>query len=260
MLDPQPLTLLHSLLLFSTAFIAGGLNAVAGGGSFITFPTLIFTGVQPIAANATNNTAIWVAALASAGAYRKDLNIQRRELLLLCGTSLVGAAIGSIALLYTSPDMFQKLIPYLLLVATLIFTFGEPFKAWFGRQSQQSSPKSPPLFRLMLAQLAIAIYGGFFGAGLGILMLATLAFLGIKNIHTINAFKTFLGSCINGVAIIPFVLAGVIAWPQTVLMAVGGSLGGYFSAYYARQLQPHLIRRFVIIVAFGMTAYFFIRG
>ncbi|MDF5714105.1 MAG: sulfite exporter TauE/SafE family protein [Rhizonema sp. NSF051] len=252
------LTLIHTLLLFGTAFIAGGLNAVAGGGSFITFPTLIFTGVPPIAANATNNTALWVAALASAGAYRKDLGIPQRELLLLSATSLVGGLLGSLALLYTSPNVFQKLIPYLLLLATLVFTFGEPFKAWFGRQ--KSSPESPPLFNLMLAQGAIAIYGGFFGAGLGILMLATLSFLGIKNIHAMNAFKTFLGSCINGIAIVPFVFAGVIAWPQAILMAVGSSLGGYLSAHYARRLEARIIRRVVMVVAFSMTLYFFIHG
>ncbi|MBG1260555.1 sulfite exporter TauE/SafE family protein [Nostoc commune] len=257
---PPSLTLLHSLLLFSTAFIAGGLNAVAGGGSFITFPTLIFTGVSPITANATNNTAMWVAALASAGAYRQDLSIERRDFLLLCAVSLFGGMIGSIALLYTSPDVFKKLIPYLLLLATLVFTFGEPFKKWLQRQNQDTSPKSVPLFNLVLAQLAIAIYGGFFGAGLGILMLATLTFLGIKSIHTMNAFKTFLGSCINGIAIVPFIFAGVIAWHQAILMAVGGSLGGYLSAHYARKLEPHLIRKFVMIVAFTMTAYFFIHG
>lgn len=260
MINPQSLTILHTLFLFSTAFIAGGLNAVAGGGSFITFPTLIFTGVPPIAANATNNTAMWVAALASAKAYSKDLGIPRRELLLLSATSLVGGVLGSLILLYTSPDVFKRLIPYLLLLATLVFTFGEPLKAWFGRQSQKSSHQSPPLKILMLAQLAIAIYGGFFGAGLGILMLASLAFLGIKNIHTMNAFKTILGSCINGIAIIPFIFAGVIAWPQAVLMSVGGSLGGYFCANYARRVEPRLIRRFVMIVAFSMTIYFFIHG
>ena len=251
--------MLHTLLLFITAFIAGGLNAVAGGGSFITFPALIFTGVPPIAANATNNTALWVAALASAGAYRQNLTIPRRQFLLLCGISLVGGMLGSVALLYTSADVFQKLIPYLLLLATLVFTFGEPLKAWFGRRSQKSS-ESPPLLNLMLAQLAIAIYGGFFGAGLGILMLATLTFLGIKNIHTMNAFKTFLGSCINGVAIIPFIFAGIIAWHQAILMAVGGSLGGYLCASYARRLEPRLIRRVVMVVAFSMTIYFFIHG
>ncbi len=249
----------HTLLLFITAFIAGGLNAVAGGGSFITFPVLIFTGVPPITANATNNTALWVAALASAGAYRNNLSIPQRQFFLLCGVSLVGGMLGSVALLYTSPDIFQKLIPYLLLLATLVFTFGEPLKAWFQRRSQKSS-ESPPLLNLMLAQLAIAIYGGFFGAGLGILMLATLTFLGIKNIHTMNAFKTFLGSCINGVAIIPFIFAGIIAWHQAILMAVGGSLGGYLCANYARRLEPLLIRRVVMVVAFSMTIYFFIHG
>ncbi|KAF3889588.1 MULTISPECIES: sulfite exporter TauE/SafE family protein [Nostocales] len=257
---PQLLTLPHTLLLFSTAFIAGGLNAVAGGGSFITFPALIFTGVPPVVANATNNAAIWVAALASAGAYRKDLGIKRQVFLLLCGISLVGGVIGSLALLYTSADFFKKLIPYLLLLATLVFTFGDFFRKWLQIQSQKSSPESVPLRNLVLAQLAIAIYGGFFGAGLGILMLATLSFLGIKSIHTMNAFKTFLGSCVNGIAIVPFIFAGVIAWQQAILMAVGGSLGGYVSAHYARQLDPQMIRRVVIIVAFSMTIYFFIYG
>lgn len=262
MIDPHPhsLMLLHSLLLFSTAFIAGGLNAVAGGGSFITFPALIFTGVPPIVANATNNTAMWVAALASARAYRHNLGIKRQIFLLLCGISLIGGIIGSLALLYTSADVFKRLIPYLLLLATLVFTFSDAFRKWLQFQTQNSSPDSVPLFNLVLAQLAIAIYGGFFGAGIGILMLATLSFLGIKNIHTMNAFKTFLGSCINGIAIIPFIFAGAIDWQQAILMSIGGSLGGYLSANYARKLEPQLIRRFVIIVAFSMTIYFFIHG
>ena len=253
-----PLTPVATLLLFCTAFLAGGLNSVAGGGSFITFPTLIFTGVNPVVANATNNTAIWVATLSSVGAYRKDLGVPRKQLFLWCGVSLIGGVIGSIALLYTSDDVFKKLIPYLLLFATVIFALGDWFKARFQRQKPSSEP--PPIVNLMLAQLAIAIYGGFFGAGLGILMLATLNFLGIRSIHSMNAFKAYLGSCINGIAIIPFLIAGVIAWEQTIVMAVGGSLGGYLCAHYARQLKPQLIRRFVIVVAFSMTAYFFIQG
>lgn len=254
-----PLTPLTGLLLFGTAFIAGGLNSVAGGGSFITFPTLLFTGINPVVANATNNTAIWVAALASAGAYRKDLGVPRKQLILLCGVSLMGGVIGSIALLFTSPDVFKKLIPYLLLVATLVFTFGEPFKKWLQRQDQKPST-APPLLNVILAQLAIAIYGGFFGAGLGILMLATLSFLGIKSIHSMNAFKTFLGSCINGIAIIPFIFAGVIAWQQATVMAIGGSLGAYLCVHYARKLKPQVIRNFVILVAVSMTIYFFVQN
>ena len=249
-----------SILLFSTAFIAGGLNAVAGGGSFITFPTLIFTGIAPINANATNNTALWIAAIASARAYRQDLNIEKRQLLLLAGTSLVGGIIGSVALLYTSPDVFKKMLPYLLLSATLIFTFSESLKNWLQLQNKNDASAPPPLFMLLISQLLISIYGGFFGAGVGILMLATLTFLGIKSIHSINAFKTLLGSCINGVAIIPFIFANLIAWHQVIIMAVGSSLGGYLCAHFARRLEPSLVRKFVIVVAFGMTTYFFIHG
>ncbi|MBW4690924.1 MAG: sulfite exporter TauE/SafE family protein [Lyngbya sp. HA4199-MV5] len=256
MINAQPLTL-NAGLLFVTAFVAGGLNAVAGGGSFVTFPTLIFTGMSPIAANATNNTALWIAAMASAGAYRKDLKIPRRDLWILSITSLIGGALGALLLLSTDAGVFQRLIPYLLLFATLIFTFGDWFKA---RLPLQRDAAPPPLLKLVLAQFAIAIYGGFFGAGLGILMLATLAFLGIKNMHAMNAFKVLLGSCINGIAVIPFILAGVILWQQALLMAVAASLGGYLTAHYARQLDPQLIRNFVIVVAFTMTAYFFIHS
>jgi uncharacterized membrane protein YfcA len=257
MINPPSLTLVNTGLLFGTAFIAGGLNAVAGGGSFLTFPTLIFTGMPPIAANATNNPALWLGAIASAGAYRKDLNIQKRNLWILGLTSLIGGALGALLLLYTSPDVFQRLIPYLLLFATLVFTFGDVIKARFQLQSETTTP---PLLNLALAQFAIAVYGGFFGAGLGILMLATLSFLGIKNMHSMNAFKVFLGSCINGIAIIPFILAGIIVWYQAILMAVEACLGGYLTAHYARQLKPQFIRKFVILVAFTMTAYFFIHG
>lgn len=259
MSEIPPLTLFSAVLLFSSAFVASGLNAIAGGGSFITFPVLIFTGVPPIVANATNNTAMWVGVLGSIGAYRQDFGIPKRHLILLCGISLIGGVIGSVALLFTSATIFDRLIPYLLLLATLVFVFGEPLKSWFQRRNQSVSPQSVPLLNLALVQLAIAIYGGFFGAGLGILMLAALTFLGMKNIHAMNAFKTFLGSCINGIAIVPFVFAGLIAWRQALLMAIGSLLGGYFSAYYARKLKPLWVRRFVVGVATGMTIYFFVK-
>jgi uncharacterized protein len=249
-ISPPPLTALNSLLLFATAFVAGGLNAVAGGGSFITFPTLIFTGVSPIAANATNNTALWVAGLASVGAYRRDLDVERRTMLIL----------SSLALLYTSGDVFKKLIPYLLLVATCVFIGGESFKKWLQSLRQTASPKPIPLVYLIIAQLLISIYGGFFGAGIGILMLATLTFFNFKNIHAMNALKTFLATCINGIAIVPFLFAGIIAWHQVILMAVGGSLGSYVVASSARKVPAQIVRRFVSIVAISMTIYFFVRG
>jgi uncharacterized protein len=258
-LAPPSLTLLNTALLFSTAILAGGLNSVAGGGSFITFPTLIFTGVAPIAANATNNTAMWVAALASIGAYRQDLHVERQLLTILSITSLVGGTIGSIALLYTSSDIFKQLIPYLLLLATLVFIFGEPLKTWSQTLTNNSASERPSLTKLVIIQLAIAIYGGFFGAGIGILMLATMTLSGIKNIHAMNALKAVLGSCINGIAIVPFVFAGAIAWQQAAIMAVGGSIGSYVAARFARKIRSHIVRRFVAIVAISMTIYFFVR-
>jgi len=254
---------LNSLLLFSTAFIAGGLNAVAGGGSFLMFPALIFTGIQPIPANATNNFVAWSSSLSSAAAYRQDLTIQRRDLWLMCGTSLLGGVLGSIALLYTPPDLFKQLIPYLLLFATLIFSFSEQLRnLWkFKRNEFLSDDLFPPIRKnitLLLFQLAIAIYGGFFGAGIGILILATLSLLGIQDIHKMNALKTVLTTVINGVAIIPFMIAGMILWHQAILMAVGTSLGSYLCVKYIRKLPPSLVRYFVIFIAYSMTIYFFI--
>jgi uncharacterized protein len=258
-LTPPSLTLLNTALLFSTAVLAGGLNAVAGGGSFITFPTLIFTGVPPIAANATNNTAMWVAALASIGAYRQDLQVERRLLVILSVTSLIGGTIGAIALLYTSSEIFKQLIPYLLLLATLVFIFGERLKIWSQSLTGESSTDRPSLVKLVFLQLVISIYGGFFGAGIGILMLATMTFSGIKNIHAMNALKAVLGSCINGIAIVPFIFAGAIVWQQAAIMSIGGSLGSYVAARLARKIRSHIVRRFVAIVAISMTIYFFVR-
>jgi uncharacterized protein len=253
------LTNLDSLWLFMAAFVAGGLNAVAGGGSFITFPTLIFTGIPPIVANASNNTAMWIAALASARAYRRELDLGQKSLQILSITSLIGGAIGSISLLYTSPAFFSRLIPYLLLLATCVFIFGESFKKWLQSLDVRSN-SPPPLIYLVIAQLAIAIYGGFFGAGAGILMLATLTLSGIQDIHKMNAYKMWLGICINGIAIIPFMFAHSIAWYPAIIMGVGGSLGGYIIARFARKVSPQILRRAISIVAVSMTVYFFIRG
>lgn len=257
---PPALTYFSGFLLFITSFIAGGLNAVAGGGSFITFPTLIFTGVSPIVANATNTTAMWVASFASVGAYRRDFAVKRRVLMILSITSLVGGGLGSIALLYISPDIFKKLIPYLLLLATGVFVFGESLRKWLKFLSKNTESRTPQLFYLVIIQLVIAIYGGFFGAGAGILMLAALTFFGFEGMSNINALKAFLGTCLNGISVILFMFAGLITWPQAMLMSVGGALGGYVIAHFARKIPPQIIHRFVSIVAVSMTTYFFLKG
>jgi uncharacterized membrane protein YfcA len=254
------LTYFNGFLLFTTSFIAGGLNAVAGGGSFISFPTLIFTGVSPIVANATNTTAMWVSSFASVGAYRRDFTVERRVLIILSITSLVGGGLGSIALLYISPDIFKQLIPYLLLLATGVFIFGESLKQWLRSLTKTTNPQPPRLLYLVIAQLVIAIYGGFFGAGAGILMLAMLTFFGFEGMSNMNALKAFLGTCLNGISVVVFIFAGLITWPQVILMSVGGSMGGYFIARFARKIPSQIIHWLVSIVAISMTTYFFIKG
>jgi uncharacterized membrane protein YfcA len=253
-------TLLQGCALFFAAVLGGTLNSVAGGGSFITFPALLFTRVPPIFANATSSVALWPGSVASAGAYRSALVTARRELWLLIGVSVLGGALGAALLLHTPQATFLRLVPYLLLVATLLFAFGGNLaKRLRSRVGTGSVPPWVSLGGTALLQLVIASYGGFFGGGIGILMLAMLSLTGLDNIHTMNALKNLLASCINGVAVVAFVFAGAVVWPQAVVMIAGGVTGGYGGAYFARRLDPVLVRRFVIAVGCAMTLYFFIR-
>ncbi len=262
---PKPLdetmTFLQACLLFIAAILGGTLNSVAGGGSFIGFPALIFTGVPPINANATNTVALWPGSVASMRAYRKELAEQDRKLLLvLGGTSLVGGVFGAILLLRTPQSTFTLLIPYLLLLATLLFTFSKPITGFLRKYIPYKEQSSwPALLVVAFFQIIIAIYGGYFGGGIGILMLATLGMMGMEDINAMNAVKTLLQASINGVAVITFIIAGAVAWPQAILMVVGAIIGGYGGAYFARQIDQRWIRLFVILVGSSMTLYFFLR-
>jgi uncharacterized membrane protein YfcA len=253
--------LVQALVLFVAAVLGGALNSVAGGGSFFTVPMLIFTGMPSITANVTSTVALWPGSAASVAAYRNELRAQRRLVPLLGGISLVGGVLGAILLLYTSQATFDNLFPYLLLIATLLFAFSPQItgvlRARFGA-STDVSQRSP--VGIALLQFVIAIYGGYFGGGIGILMLAALALMGLQNIHEMNGLKTLLATFINGVAVLTFVLANAVAWPQAVLMVVGAIVGGYGGAAYARRLDPRVVRTFVIVVSVALTAYFFLRG
>ena len=275
------MTFSQGLILFCAAILGGTLNSVAGGGSFIGFPALVFTGLPAISANATNTVALWPGSVASVGAYRRELAEQKPALLiLLVSTSLIGGILGALLLLKTPPQVFVRLIPYLLLVATLLFTLSGPITTKLRGQGlrtadpagEDNSPfggqlpttpmlektqlSIPTLIGLSCAQMVIAIYGGYFGGGIGILMLATLAIMGMNDIHVMNALKTLLASFINGVAVITFIIAGVVAWPQAILMIVGAVIGGYGGAYYARKIEQKWVRLFVIFVGFSMSFYF----
>ena len=247
------------VFLFFAGVLGGALNAVAGGGSFIAFPALLFTGVAPIAANATNTVALWVGVTASTGAYRKHLDISRRVMVPLAITSVIGGIAGAYLLLHTPARTFLRVLPWLMLGATLLFLFGSRL----ARRSRGSLAKDASTNAIVAAaifELFVAVYGGYFGGGVGIVNLAMLAALGMTDIHAMNALKVVLGGVINGIAVITFIVAGAVAWRQGSVMIAGAIVGGYFGAHYAQKLPPAWIRGFVIAVGTVMTAYFFWKG
>ena len=246
------------IFLFVAGALGGALNAVAGGGSFIAFPALLFTGVAPIAANATNTVALWVGVTASTGAYRKHLDISRRIMVPLAITSVIGGIAGVYLLLHTPAQTFLRVLPWLMLGATLLFVFG----GRLGR-SQSGLTENISTSSLVFAsvfELIVAVYGGYFGGGVGIVNLAMLAVIGMKDIHAMNALKVVLGGIINGIAVITFIVARAVVWKQGAVMIVGALVGGYLGAHYAQKLPPAWIRGFVIVVGTGMTAYFFCKA
>jgi uncharacterized protein len=240
-------------LLFVAAAIGGAINSVAGGGSFVAFPALLFAGVPPVPANATNTIALWPGSVASAVAYRRELRDVRRELVPLGIAACAGGLAGSLLLLRTAEHTFVLLIPWLLLFATVLFSFGAAIarKLAFGAQV--------PLRVAIAAQLFISVYGGYFGGGAGIMMLAVLSLLGMTDIHRMNALKTVLGALINGVAVAAFVVAGAVAWAPGVVMIAGGVTGGYAGAAIARRVDPRYVRWIVLGIAWAMTMYFFMK-
>jgi uncharacterized protein len=203
------LTLQVIIFLFVAGALGGALNSVAGGGSFIAFPALLFTGVPPIPANATNTIALWTGAAASGGAYRKRLDVPRRVLVPLLTASLVGGVAGAFLLLKTPAHTFMRVLPWLTLGATLLFAFGKKIAGARRSVIEHESSKAA-LAGATLFQLCVGVYGGYFGGGMGIVMLAMLAALGMTDIHAMNAVKSVMGSVINGVAVVTFVIAGAI--------------------------------------------------
>lgn len=232
------------------------MNAVAGGGSFIAFPALLFVGVPPIPANATNALALWTGVTASGGAYRNRLDVPRRVLLPLLIAGFIGGVFGAFLLLLTPAHTFMRVLPWLMLGATLLFIFGRKL-AGSRVSSVGYNATTPAIAGATIFELVVAVYGGYFGGGVGIVNLAMLAAVGMTDIHAMNALKSILGIAINGVAAAVFVVKGAIYWPQAVVMIAGALAGGYFGAHYAQQLPQAWIRRFVILVGTGMTVYFF---
>jgi uncharacterized protein len=244
-----------AIFLFVAGALGGALNAVAGGGSFIAFPALLFTGVAPIPANATNTVALWVGVTASGGAFRKHLDISRRVMVPLAVTSVIGGVAGAYLLLHTPAQTFLRVLPWLMLGATLLFIFGARLGKSGGGLSRDISTSA--LVFASVFELIVSVYGGYFGGGVGILNLAMLAVIGMTDIHAMNALKVVLGGIINGVAVITFIAKGAVLWKEGTVMIAGALVGGYLGARYSLKLPPAWIRAFVIVVGTAMTAYFF---
>ena len=242
-------------LLAVAAFVGGAINSVAGGGSFLSFPALLFVGVPPIVANATNNTAMWVGVIGSARGYRREIAEQRRLIAPLFVVSLVGATLGALLLLRTPSTLFERMVPWLLLAEVALFAFGPRIVA-----AERARAEHKASWVQLAAQFGVAIYGGYFGAGMGYAMLALLAFFPLPSVHAANGIKNALAIAINGIAIVPFAIARVIWWPQAILMAAAAMLGGYVGARLALRVSSEAMRAAVIVLGITMAVVLFFRG
>ena len=250
--------LLGALGLLAAAFIAGAVNSVAGGGSLISFPALVAFGQPAILANATNTAALWPGTLSSALAYQRHTTVHRSLLITLTLPSVLGGLIGAFTLIHTPPQLFDHVVPFLVLFATALFALRDPITRWTG-VTARSDEQVGTLGRLwgFTFQLGVAIYGGYFGAGIGILMLASLSLMGLRDIHRMNALKTILGTLINVIAFVFFAIGGLVVWPLALLMAAGAIAGGYLGARLALRVDQRLLRGFVIAVGLVVSVWLF---
>lgn len=244
---------IHGLVLFAAAFAAGMINSIAGGGTLLTFPALIWVGLNAKGANATSTVALWPGLLGGLFGFRREMAENRPLLLRLGLTSVLGGALGAWLLIATPAPTFARLVPFLILFATLLFMAQDPVTRLLKLSTTPAAPRRGWWTGAIIFQFCSSIYGGYFGAGNGILMLAALGLLGLTDIHQANGLKNYLGMCLNSVAIIGFAVAGLVTWPVALLMAVGAIAGGYYGASTARRLGRIVIRRTVVLIGFIIT-------
>jgi uncharacterized protein len=241
----------QSLIVFVAAFIAGMINSVAGGGTLVSFPALVWIGRDAIMANATSAVALWPGSLGGLIGYRRELGDSRRWMLWFTAPSIVGGIIGAVLLLRTPSPTFKAIVPYLILFATILFAVQERITRALRDDSKE--PGRAWWAGAILFQFLVAVYGGYFGAGIGILMLAALGLLGLSDIHQMNGLKNFFALCINGVAAAYFIFSGAVNWPDVLVMSAGAIAGGYGGAGLARRLGRVFVRRAVIVIGFAMA-------
>jgi uncharacterized membrane protein YfcA len=274
-------------ILCAAAALAGAVNAIAGGGTLLTFPALFAalgsSGTAAVVANATSTVALVPGAVAALAGYGDEIRKERRFAAILVWPSFLGGLAGSLLLVLLPGETFKAAVPWLILTAAVLFALQPRIARWTARArraiategesvKQQSPPHPRPLSRegrgdyapVLLAavigfQFLVAVYGGYFGAGIGILMLAALGIMGMHDIHEMNAVKVLLNLTINGTSVVVFVASGVVHWPYAAAMAAASSLGGYIAARTAKRVDRTIVRLTIVAIAFALAAYYFYR-
>lgn len=250
----------QEIVVFAAAFAAGMINSVAGGGTLLSFPALIWLGRDPVIANATSTVALWPGSFGGLLGFRRELHsVDKRWVLWLGVPSIVGGALGAFLLLRTPSETFSAIVPYLILGATLLMAAQEQITKRL-RLSKSEKPSRAWWAAALAFQFLVGIYGGYFGAGIGILMLAALGLLGLTDIHEMNGLKNLFALFINGIAAIYFIVSGAVIWVDVLVMAVAAIAGGYFAAGVARRLGRTFVRRLVILIGIAMAVSLFFRS
>ncbi|HKZ76740.1 MAG TPA: sulfite exporter TauE/SafE family protein [Pyrinomonadaceae bacterium] len=240
--------------MIAAAFAAGAINSIAGGGTLIIFPLLIWLGLDPKIANATSTVALWPGLFGGLFGYRRELENSSPILMRLGITSVFGGALGAWLLIWTPSPTFARLVPFLILFATILFMAQGSINRWLRVQPITDEPKTMWWLGAMIFQFFSAVYGGYFGAGNGILMLAAMGLLGLRDLQRANGIKNFMGICINSIAVLSFALSRLVVWPDALLMAAGALAGGYVGARMAVRVGQRWVRRG--IVAIGSVIFF----
>ena len=251
------------LFLCAAAFIAGAINSVAGGGTLLTFPALTWilgsTDAAAVIANATSTFSLFPGSLAATWGYRREMAGQGRWIMPLVIPSLIGSVVGTLLVVTQPEKMFQEMVPWLILAASALFLLQPAITRWTGIGKPHEQPSLKLLAGIILFHFVIAVYGGYFGAGIGILMLSSLALMGLGDIHQMNALKSLLASAINGMSVAIFICYQRVDWNYGVPMLIAGIGGGFFGASVSRRLDKNVVRWVVIAIGFGLATYYFTR-
>ncbi len=251
------------LFLCTAAFFAGAINSVAGGGTLLTFPALTWilgsSATAAVVANATSTVALFPGSIAATWGYRREMSGQGRWIVPLMVPSLIGGLIGTWLVVTQPAKIFQQMVPWLILAASALLLLQPAITKWTGIGKPHATPTTTTMAGIVVFQFLIALYGGYFGAGIGILMLSSLALMGLGDIHRMNALKSLLASAINGTSVAMFVMTGKVDWSYAIPMIIAGIAGGFAGASVSRKLDKNVVRWIVIAIGFGLATYYFTR-